>query len=351
MAEQTPEQDGQEPETVLEVTDLKKHFPVTAGLFSKTVGYVYAVDGVSFTVRKGETLGLVGESGCGKSTVGKTIMRLIEPTDGSIKIRDKDITHVTGEALRNYRREMQIVFQDPYSSLNPRMSAGDIVGEALANYGIATGREKDRQVEALFDRVGLRREHMLKYPHEFSGGQRQRLGIARALALNPSLIVADEPVSALDVSVQAQVINLLMDLQEEFNLTFLFISHDLAVVEHISHRIAVMYLGKIVEITDKTTLFKMPLHPYSEALLSAVPIPDPTMRRERIILQGDVPSPISPPSGCRFHTRCPYAVERCRAEEPPLKEVAPGHTVACHLRDVGAEPVKLQRTQAAIAAE
>ena len=351
MAEQTPEQDGQEPETVLEVTDLKKHFPVTAGLFSKTVGYVYAVDGVSFTVRKGETLGLVGESGCGKSTVGKTIMRLIEPTDGSIKIRDKDITHVTGEALRNYRREMQIVFQDPYSSLNPRMSAGDIVGEALANYGIAKGREKDRQVEALFDRVGLRREHMLKYPHEFSGGQRQRLGIARALALNPSLIVADEPVSALDVSVQAQVINLLMDLQEEFNLTFLFISHDLAVVEHISHRIAVMYLGKIVEITDKTTLFKMPLHPYSEALLSAVPIPDPTMRRERIILQGDVPSPISPPSGCRFHTRCPYAVERCRAEEPPLKEVAPGHTVACHLRDVGAEPVKLQRTQAAIAAE
>ena len=351
MAEQTPAQDRQEPETVLEVTELKKHFPVTAGLFSKTVGYVYAVDGVSFTVRKGETLGLVGESGCGKSTVGKTIMRLIEPTDGSIKIRGKDITHVTGEALRNYRREMQIVFQDPYSSLNPRMSAGDIVGEALANYGIATGREKDRQVEALFDRVGLRREHMLKYPHEFSGGQRQRLGIARALALNPSLIVADEPVSALDVSVQAQVINLLMDLQEEFNLTFLFISHDLAVVEHISHRIAVMYLGKIVEITDKTTLFKMPLHPYSEALLSAVPIPDPTMRRERIILQGDVPSPISPPSGCRFHTRCPYAVERCRAEEPSLKEVAPGHTVACHLRDVGAEPVKLQRTQAAIAAE
>ncbi len=352
MTERTPEQNAQEPETVLEVTDLKKHFPVTAGLFSKTVGHVYAVDGVSFTVRKGETLGLVGESGCGKSTVGKTIMRLIEPTDGSIKIRGKEITRVTGEALRNYRREMQIVFQDPYSSLNPRMSAGDIVGEALENYGIARGKEKERQVEALFDRVGLRKEHMLKYPHEFSGGQRQRLGIARALALNPSLIVADEPVSALDVSVQAQVINLLMDLQEEFNLTFLFISHDLAVVEHISHRIAVMYLGKIVEVTDKTTLFKMPLHPYSEALLSAVPIPDPTMRRERIILQGDVPSPINPPSGCRFHTRCPYAVERCRAEEPPLQEVAPGHIVACHLRDIGAAPVKLERTQtAAVAAE
>ena len=349
MAEQgTFDAAGDGREIILEVRDLKKYFPVKKGLLARVVGQVYAVDGVSFTVRKGETLGLVGESGCGKSTVGRVILRLIDATAGTVRLRSNDITRLSGAGLLPYRREMQIVFQDPYSSLSPRLSAGAIVGEPLENYGLAKGREKEDRVARLFERVGLRREHMLKYPHEFSGGQRQRLGIARALALNPSLIVADEPVSALDVSVQAQVINLLMDLQEEFELTYLFISHDLAVVEHISHRIAVMYLGKIVELTDKRTLFTTPLHPYSEGLLSAVPVPDPLARRERLILRGDVPSPINPPSGCRFHTRCPYAVAECFSVEPALKEVQPGHHVACHLRDVGAPPVKLEkRTDAA----
>ena len=322
-------------DTVLKVDDLKKHFPIRGGLFSRERARVYAVDGVSFAIRRGETLGLVGESGCGKSTVGKTLMRLIEPTDGRIELLGHDITHVGGETLRGHRRDIQMVFQDPYSSLNPRMSSGDIVGEPLDNFAVARGAEKRERVAWLFGKVGLRPEAMLKYPHEFSGGQRQRLGIARALALNPAVIVADEPVSALDKSVQAQVLNLMMDLQEEFNLTYLFVSHDLAVVEHISHRIAVMYLGKVVELTDKRTLFRMPLHPYTEALLSASPIPDPTVRRRRIILTGDVPSPINPPSGCRFHTRCPYVMARCRAEEPPLKEVLPGHLVACHLREDG----------------
>ncbi|MFQ5954236.1 MAG: ABC transporter ATP-binding protein [Kiloniellales bacterium] len=325
-------------EPVLEVTNLKKYFPVRRGILSRIIGHVLAVDGVSFSIQKGETLGLVGESGCGKTTVGKVILRLIEPTEGEIRLKSREITQLSATELRPVRREMQMVFQDPYSSLNPRMASGDIVGEPLENFGLAKGKEKEERVEALFSRVGLRREHMLKYPHEFSGGQRQRLGIARALALSPSLIVADEPASALDVSVQAQVINLLMDLQEEYHLTYLFISHDLAVVEHISHRIAVMYLGKIVELTDKKTLFTTPLHPYTEALLSAVPIPDPETKRARTVLQGDVPSPVKPPSGCRFHTRCPYAEERCRLQVPPLKEVHPGHFVACHLRDVGTPP-------------
>ncbi|UCE55492.1 MAG: dipeptide ABC transporter ATP-binding protein [Desulfobacterales bacterium] len=319
-------------ERILEVTDLKKHFPIRKGILSRTAGYVLAVDGLSFSIQRGETLGLVGESGCGKTTVGKTIMRLIDPTAGEIRLKSKNITHLRSDQLRPARREMQMIFQDPYSSLNPRMSAGEIVAEPLENYRLAKGKEKKERVEALLNRVGFRSEHMAKHPHEFSGGQRQRIGIARALALNPSLIVADEPVSALDVSIQAQVINLLMDLQKEYNLTYLFISHDLAVVKHISHRIAVMYLGKIVELTDKKTLFTASLHPYTEALLGAIPIPNPQVEHQTIILEGDVPSPIDPPKGCRFHTRCPYVEQRCRQEEPSLNEVHPGQWVACHLR-------------------
>lgn len=318
-------------EPILEVKDLKKYFPIRGGILSRAVGHVLAVDGVSFSIQHGETLGLVGESGCGKTTVGKTILRLIEPTAGEIRLKSRDITFLSGTGLRPARREMQMIFQDPYSSLNPRMSAGEIVGEPLENYGLATGREKREKVEALLNRVGFRREHIPKHPHEFSGGQRQRIGIARALALNPSLIVADEPVSALDVSIQAQVINLLMDLQEEYRLTYLFISHDLAVVKHISHRIAVMYVGQIVELTDRETLFTTPLHPYTEALLAAVPIPNPRAGRESVVLEGDVPSPINPPRGCRFHTRCPHVEKRCHLEQPPLREVEPGHLVACHL--------------------
>ena len=317
---------------LLEVSDLRKHYPVRKGVLSRTVGYVYAVDGISFTIDKGETLGLVGESGCGKSTTGKTILRLIDPTSGAIKLRGERIDGLSRQDMRPYRRELQVVFQDPYSSLNPRMTVQQIVAEPLVNYGISRGQELADRVTTLFDKVGLRREQMNRYPHEFSGGQRQRIGIARALALNPELIVCDEPVSALDVSVQAQVINLLEDLQAEFRLSYLFIAHDLAVVEHISHRVAVMYLGKIVELTDKVSLFKAPLHPYTEALLSAVPVPEPEAKRRRIILVGDVPSPINPPSGCRFHTRCPYAEARCRVEEPQMREVRPGHFVACHLR-------------------
>jgi peptide/nickel transport system ATP-binding protein/oligopeptide transport system ATP-binding protein len=319
-------------EQILEVTDLKKHFPIRKGILSRTVGNVLAVDGLSFSIQQGETLGLVGESGCGKTTVGKTIMRLIEPTAGKIRLKSEDITHLVGDQLKPARREMQMIFQDPYSSLNPRMSAGEIVAEPLENYGLAKGRQKKERVEALLNRVGFRSEHMAKHPHEFSGGQRQRIGIARALALNPSLVVADEPVSALDVSIQAQVINLLMDLQKEFNLTYLFISHDLAVVKHISHRIAVMYLGKIVELTDKKALFSTPLHPYTEALLDAIPVPNPQVESQTLLLEGDVPSPIDPPEGCRFHTRCPQVQNQCRTEEPVFREVQPGHAVACHLR-------------------
>jgi oligopeptide/dipeptide ABC transporter ATP-binding protein len=317
---------------LLEVTDLKTHFPIRRGLLGRAGAYVYAVDGITFSIGKGETLGLVGESGCGKSTAGKTILRLLDPTSGSIRVNGERIDGLTRAEMRPYRRELQVVFQDPYASLNPRMSAGQIVAEPLVNYGIASGKALDDKVAALFDKVGLRREQMARYPHEFSGGQRQRIGIARALALNPGLIVCDEPVSALDVSVQAQVVNLLMDLQAEFGLSYLFIAHDLAVVEHISHRIAVMYLGKIVELTDKASLFASPQHPYTEALLSAVPVADPAAKRKRIILSGDVPSPINPPSGCRFHTRCPYAEARCKVEEPVMREVRPGHLVACHLR-------------------
>ncbi len=317
---------------VIEVRDLKKHFPVRKGLLQRAAGTVFAVDGVSFSIRAGETLGLVGESGCGKSTVGRTILRLIEPTGGSIRIDGRDITHLSKTELRPYRRQMQIIFQDPFSSLDPRMSAGDIVAEPMRVHRTARGGEVKKRVAALFERVGLRKAQMDNYPHQFSGGQRQRIGIARALALQPKLIVGDEPVSALDVSIQAQVLNLMMDLQGEMGLAYLFISHNLAVVEHISHRIAVMYLGRIVEYTDKRTLFTRPLHPYTESLLLAVPVPDPSVKRQKRVLQGDVPSPINPPSGCHFHTRCPYAVDRCRAETPLLREVKPGQMVACHLR-------------------
>ena len=318
---------------LLSVRRLVKHFPVRKGLLQRTVGQVHAVDGISFDIAGGETLGLVGESGCGKSTAGKTILKLIDPTAGEIRIKGERIDQLTRGEMRPYRRQLQVVFQDPYSSLNPRLRIRDIIGEPLVNYGISGGRQLEERVVELALKVGLRAEALDRYPHEFSGGQRQRIGIARALALHPSLIICDEPVSALDVSVQAQVINLLGDLQREFGLSYLFVAHDLAVVEHISHRIAIMYLGKIVEIADKRALFTHPQHPYTEALLSAVPVPDPEAAKKRIILKGDVPSPINPPSGCRFHTRCPYAFSRCSTEEPEMREVLPGHHVACHLRD------------------
>ena len=321
------------PETLLEVTNLTKHYPVRRGIFGQVSGHVHAVDDVSFTIAEGETLGLVGESGCGKSTTGKAILRLIVPTSGQIVWRGKPIEGVSAGQMRPYRRELQAVFQDPYSSLNPRMRAVDIVAEPMRNFETHSAAQVRERVAALFEKVGLRSDQMIKYPYEFSGGQRQRLGIARALAPQPKLIVCDEPVSALDVSIQAQVINLLEDLQQQFSLTYLFIAHDLSVVEHISNRVAVMYLGRIVEVATAKDLYTAPKHPYTEALLSAVPIPDPTVARKRIVLEGDVPSPIKPPTGCHFHTRCPIReLPLCSTHSPPLKQSADGHWVACHLR-------------------
>jgi oligopeptide/dipeptide ABC transporter ATP-binding protein len=319
-------------ERLLDVQGLRKHYATEQGWLGRSGGKVLAVDGVSFGITAGETLGLVGESGCGKSTTGKLILRLQDATAGRIFWRGVPIEGLSQARMRPVRRELQAVFQDPYSSLNPRIRAADIVAEPLRNYEPMSGAEARDRIAHLFQRVGLRPDQMVKYPFEFSGGQRQRLGIARALSVQPRLIVCDEPVSALDVSVQAQVINLLMDLQQEFHLSYLFIAHDLAVVEHISHRVAVMYLGKIVEIAPRKAIFSSPLHPYTEALLDAVPVPDPRVHRRRRVLGGDVPSPMNPPPGCRFHTRCPHAEERCRVEEPPLQEVQTGHWVACHLR-------------------
>jgi oligopeptide/dipeptide ABC transporter ATP-binding protein len=327
------------PTVVLEVRDLKKHFPVRRGFFARQVGTVYAVDGISFALNAGETLGVVGESGCGKTTAGKMILKLIEPTAGQIYLNGERIDGLKRGAMRRRRSRLQVVFQDPYSSLNPRMRAKDIVAEPLRNFQPLAGSEIDARVAELFEKVGLRPDLMVRFPHEFSGGQRQRLVIARALALQPSVIVCDEPVSALDVSVQAQVINLLVDLQRNFGVAYVFIAHDLAVVEHISHRVAVMYLGRIVELADKRQLFANPQHPYTEALLSAVPVPEPAAVSQRIVLPGDVPSPINPPAGCHFHPRCPYALARCRSEAPLMREVEPGHFAACHLRSgASAEP-------------
>ncbi|NLY56710.1 MAG: dipeptide ABC transporter ATP-binding protein [Firmicutes bacterium] len=319
-------------EALLEVKNLVKHFPITQGIiFSKKVGAVQAVDDVSFTVNKGETLGLVGESGCGKSTTGRVILRLIEATSGEVRFEGRNILTLNAKEMRELRKDMQIIFQDPYASLNPRMTVGDIIAEPLKIHGLAKGKERQKRVQELLEVVGLASYHARRYPHEFSGGQRQRIGIARALAVRPKLIICDEPVSALDVSIQAQVINLLQDLQKEFGLTYLFIAHDLSVVKHISDRVAVMYLGKIVELADKYELFDNAQHPYTQALLSAIPVPDPHYKRERTILQGDVPSPINPPSGCRFHTRCPKVMDICKVQVPESVEVSPNHWVACHL--------------------
>ena len=318
-------------ETLVEVNNMQMWFPITQGIvFQRTVGHVKAVDGVSFTVKKGETLGLVGESGCGKSTTGRAILQLYRPTAGTVRFENQNLGDLHGESLRRMRRKMQIIFQDPYASLNPRMTVGDIISEPLAVHNLATSGDRRERVRELLKTVGLNPNFANRYPHEFSGGQRQRIGIARALAVQPSFIVADEPISALDVSIRAQVINLMEDLQEQFRLTYLFIAHDLSVVRHISDRIGVMYLGKVVELAERDALYTNPLHPYTVALLSAVPLPDPVLesKRKRIILEGDVPSPINPPSGCHFRTRCPLAIEKCK-EEPPFAEAKPNHFVAC----------------------
>jgi peptide/nickel transport system ATP-binding protein len=318
-------------ETVLKVENLKKYFPIRAGVTQKVVGHVKAVDDISFEIKKGETFALVGESGCGKSTTGRTAIRLLEKTAGKTWFKGKDLHTLNKKELRALRPNMQIIFQDPYSSLNPRMTVGDIVGEALFNHKMGTKEEINDRIMETIDECGLASYHVRRYPHEFSGGQRQRIGIARALILNPEFIVADEPVSALDVSIQAQIINFLMDIQEKKKLSYLFISHDLSVVKHISHTVGVMYLGSMVELAPKGELYAHPLHPYTKALLSAVPIPDPTVKRDRIMLQGDIPSPANPPSGCKFHTRCPYKTKRCVEEIPEYRDVGNGHFVACHL--------------------
>ncbi|MBE0408986.1 MAG: dipeptide ABC transporter ATP-binding protein [Anaerolineales bacterium] len=314
---------------LIEVKNLTKHFPVRGGLFQRVVAWVQAVDDVSFTVKEGETLGLVGESGCGKTTVGRSMLRLIEPTAGEILFEDVNILDLRGAELKRMRRNLQIIFQDPYASLDPRMPIGESIGEGLRIHRIANRKERGDVVIQSLRSVGLEDYHSRRYPHEFSGGQRQRIGIARALALKPKFIVCDEPVSALDVSIQSQVLNILNDLQKEFGLTYLFIAHNLSVVEHISHRVAVMYLGKVVELANRDELFRNPLHPYTQALMSAIPVADPNLKRERIILPGDVPSPLNPPTGCRFHPRCPVALEHCAVEEPAFKEVSPDHWTAC----------------------
>jgi len=324
-----------EKKALVRVENLKKYFPITRGIVvQRHVGDIRAVDGLSFNIYEGETLGLVGESGCGKSTTGRTVLQLYRPTEGNVYFEDQDLAEMKGETLRRQRRKMQMIFQDPYASLNPRMTVGNIVGEPLEVHNVASGKERQNRVQELLALVGLNPYFVNRYPHEFSGGQRQRIGVARALALNPSFIVCDEPISALDVSIQAQVVNLLEDLQKDLNLTYLFIAHDLSMVRHISDRVAVMYLGKIVELTDRDTLYANPQHPYTEALLSAVPIPDPSVeeKRRRIILQGDVPSPANPPVGCNFNTRCPKVMQVCLEKEPEFVEIAPGQWCACHLK-------------------
>jgi oligopeptide transport system ATP-binding protein len=318
-------------EPLLKVEGLKKHFPITGGILGRPVNYVKAVDGVSFQVKKGETLGIVGESGCGKSTTGRMLMRLIDPSEGKVTFEDKELTSLSKADMRKIRRDIQMVFQDPYASLNPRHTVEKILEEPLIVHGIGSAKERKKKVHELLEIVGLSSYHAKRYPHQFSGGQRQRIGIARALMTQPKLIIADEPVSALDVSIQAQVLNLMKELQEEFDLTYIFIAHDLGVVRHISDRVGVMYLGRMVELSESENLYEKPLHPYTQALLSAVPIPDPAFERDTILLQGDIPSPSNPPAGCAFHTRCPHAMDVCKSKTPEFQEHLPGHYVACHL--------------------